>query len=73
MTDEVPAALDAATALVGPGRVTTETGNNTGLFRRRNVFGVVRPRNAKDVQLRQYRVRRTARLQHRAQLGPRVS
>lgn len=50
MTDEVRAALDAATALVGPERVTDELGNNTGLFRRRNVFGVVRPRSAKDVQ-----------------------
>jgi 4-cresol dehydrogenase (hydroxylating) len=50
MTDEVRAALDAATALVGPVRVTAELGNNTGLFRRRNVFGVVRPRSVKDVQ-----------------------
>jgi 4-cresol dehydrogenase (hydroxylating) flavoprotein subunit len=50
MTDEVRAALDAAAALVGPERVTAEVGNNTGLFRRRNVFGVVRPRSAKDVQ-----------------------
>src|ERR1044072_3035088 len=50
MTVEVRAALDAATALVGSERVTAELGNNTGLFRRRNVFGVVRPRNVKDVQ-----------------------
>jgi 4-cresol dehydrogenase (hydroxylating) flavoprotein subunit len=50
MTDDLPAALAAATALVGPDRVTSDVGNNTGLFRRRNVFGVVRPRSAKDVQ-----------------------
>lgn len=50
MTVEVRAALDAATALVGSERVTAELGNNTGLFRRRNVFGVVRPRSVKDVQ-----------------------
>lgn len=50
MTDDLHVGLDAARALVGADRVTSDVGNNTGVFRRRNVFGVVRPRSVKDVQ-----------------------
>jgi 4-cresol dehydrogenase (hydroxylating) len=47
---EQQAALDAAAALVGSDRISAGLGDNTGLFRHRDVLGVVRPRSAKEVR-----------------------